>query len=47
MFERLQLLKGAYRGGHLAAANEAGKHLEVLLDELEDTDDTETDLEDS
>lgn len=34
-FEALQLLKSAYRTGHLAADNEAQSHLEDLLESFE------------
>lgn len=31
-FEALQLLKSAYRNGHIAASDEAGKHLVNIFD---------------
>ena len=34
-FEALQLLKSAYRNGHISAAEEAAQHLDVLLDSSE------------
>ena len=35
-FESLQLLKKAYRNGHISAADDATQHLDVLIAALED-----------
>jgi hypothetical protein len=35
-FECLQLLKSAYRNGHISAANDAEHHLDALILALED-----------
>lgn len=37
-FESLQLLKSAYRNGHIAAAKEARKHFDFLLEDIEAID---------
>jgi len=37
-FEALQLLKSAYRNGHLAAEKEPQKHIESVLELLDDED---------
>lgn len=37
-FESLQLLKSAYRNGHIAAAKEAPKHFDFLLEDIEAID---------
>jgi hypothetical protein len=34
-FEALQLLKSAYHNGHIAAGNNAARHLSPFLDSLE------------
>ena len=39
LFESLQLLKSAYRNGHLKAEEEAVAHLNALLDDLDSADD--------
>ena len=39
LFESLQLLKSAYRNGHLKASEEAVAHLNALLDDLDSADD--------
>jgi hypothetical protein len=31
IFEALQVLKSAYRNGHVAAAHQAGQHIDVLI----------------
>lgn len=36
-FEALQILKSAYRNGHIGAATDAAKHLDVLFETI-DTD---------
>jgi hypothetical protein len=38
-FESLQLLKSAYRNGHISAASDAEQHLDALIAALDDTDD--------
>ena len=38
LFESLQLLKSAYRNGHLKAADQAVAHLDALLDEFDNVD---------
>jgi hAT family C-terminal dimerisation region len=35
-FESLQLLKSAYRNGHISAADDATQHLDALIAALED-----------
>ena len=42
-FEALQLLKSAYRNGHLAADKEAHKHSLSVLDLIESDDDVPAD----
>jgi hypothetical protein len=36
-FEALQILKSAYRNGHVAADDEAGKHTDALIAALDGT----------
>jgi hAT family C-terminal dimerisation region len=31
IFEALQILKSAYRNGHVAAAHQAGQHIDALI----------------
>ena len=40
-FESLQLLKSAYRNGHIVAAEQAVAHLKDLWDDIGQSDDTE------
>ena len=35
IFEALQLLKSAYRNGHISATKDAGKHMDALITELD------------
>ncbi|KAJ7215267.1 hypothetical protein C8J57DRAFT_1538254 [Mycena rebaudengoi] len=35
LFEALQLLKSAYRNGHISAGAKAGKHIDALIAELD------------
>ena len=42
-FEALQLLKSAYRNGHLAANKEAHKHYLSIVDHVESDDDASAD----
>ena len=35
IFEGLQILKSAYRNGHVAAARQAGQHIDSLIMELD------------
>ncbi|KAJ7257683.1 hypothetical protein C8J57DRAFT_1647383 [Mycena rebaudengoi] len=35
IFEALQLLKSAYRNGHISATRDAGKHMDALIAELD------------
>ena len=35
IFEALQILKSAYRNGHIAAVNQAAQHVDALIMELE------------
>ena len=35
IFEALQILKHAYRNGHVSADDEAGKHYDVLIIEFD------------
>ena len=45
LFECLQLLKSAYRNGHLKAADEAVAHLNTLLDGFVELDSADDDKE--
>ncbi|KAJ7710593.1 hypothetical protein B0H17DRAFT_1190307 [Mycena rosella] len=36
LFEALQLLKSAYRNGHISAAGIAARHIDALIAELDD-----------
>ena len=38
MFEGLQILKSAYRNGHIAAVYQAAEHLDAIIDVLDDED---------
>jgi hypothetical protein len=38
MFKSLQILKRAYRNGHITAATEAHRHLALLLKDIEAID---------
>jgi hypothetical protein len=38
-FEALQILKSAYRNGHAAAADQAGKHIDARIQVLEEEED--------
>jgi hypothetical protein len=40
-FESLQLLKSAYRNGHISAADDATQHLDALIAALEDDADND------
>ncbi|KIK33092.1 hypothetical protein CY34DRAFT_100222, partial [Suillus luteus UH-Slu-Lm8-n1] len=45
VFENLQLLKSAYRNGHISAASDAEQHLDSLIAALRDnTDDKDGEL---
>ena len=44
-FESLQLLKSAYRNGHISAASDAEQHLDALIAALEDDIDDMPSLE--
>ncbi|KAF8799818.1 hypothetical protein BYT27DRAFT_7119115, partial [Phlegmacium glaucopus] len=35
VFEALQILKSAYRNGHVAAVNQAAQHIDALIMDLE------------
>jgi hypothetical protein len=35
VFKALQILKSAYRNGHIAAAQQAANHLDVLIESLD------------
>jgi len=35
IFESLQILKSAYRNGHIAAAEQAGQHFDALIESLD------------
>jgi hypothetical protein len=35
LFEALQLLKSAYRNGHISASGIASKHIDALIEELD------------
>jgi hypothetical protein len=43
IFEALQILKGAYRNGHVTAAVEATKHIDALIAGLDATSSTSDD----
>jgi hypothetical protein len=36
IFEALQILKSAYRNGHIAAADQASRHVDALIAGLDD-----------
>nr|GAT52974.1 HAT dimerization [Mycena chlorophos] len=38
IFEALQLLKSAYRNGHISATTDAGRHLDTIIAELNEQD---------
>ena len=44
MFKALQLLKSAYRNGHLSAGIEAATHIDALIQGLEDQKEGEDDI---
>ncbi|KAG1811040.1 hypothetical protein EV424DRAFT_1542678 [Suillus variegatus] len=44
VFESLQLLKSAYRNGHISAASDAEQHLDSLIAALHDEDDEDVAL---
>ena len=37
-FEALQILKSAYRNGHVGAVHQAAQHVDALISALDDTD---------
>lgn len=39
VFEALQILKGAYRNGHIQAAEQAKEHFESLVIDIDDIED--------
>ena len=43
-FEALQILKSAYCNGHIAAVDEAGKHIDALIVVLDDILEEEDDI---
>ena len=43
-FEALQILKSAYCNGHIAAVDEAGKHINALIVVLDDISEEEDDI---
>lgn len=38
VFEALQILKSAYRNGHIGAVDQAARHIDALIANLDDTD---------
>jgi hypothetical protein len=44
IFEGLQILKSAYRNGHISAVTQAAEHFDVLTQLLDDAGDTEVEL---
>ena len=44
MFKALQLLKSAYRNGHLSAGIEAATHIDASIQGLEDQKEGEDDI---
>lgn len=43
IFEGLQILKSAYRNGHISAVTQAAQHFDVLVQSFDDAGDTEVD----
>ena len=43
-FEALQILKSVYCNGHIAAVDEAGKHIDALIVTLDDISEEEDDI---
>jgi hypothetical protein len=41
VFEALQILKSGYRNGHIAAADQAGRHLDALIASLDAAESSE------
>jgi hypothetical protein len=44
VFESLQLLKSAYRNGHISAASDAKQHIDALIAALDDEEVDDKDL---
>jgi hypothetical protein len=44
VFESLQLLKSAYRNGHISAASDAKQHIDALIAALDDEEVDDEDL---
>ena len=40
MFEALQILKSAYHNGHIVAVYQAAEYMDVLIERLDDNNDT-------
>ena len=45
IFEALQILKSAYKNGHISAAEEAKGHIQLYMEELAALDDEEGNIE--